>query len=105
MPLPLELVVGTATQHGQPWLPLSDDQLFPVLNIVMIGWALLALLPRWKYTPALSLAVVCAYSIMYFVLLAERLRHSPLPEGSGIGSLNEVVALFSDRAVLMAGWT
>ena len=98
MPLPLELVIASDMR-----LPLGDDELFPWLNVVGAGWALIALLPRWRHTPALSMGVVAVYSVLYTVLLAERMRTAPLPEGASVGTLEGVAALFGDRGVIMAG--
>eukprot|EP01044_Picomonas_judraskeda_P036912 COSAG03_NODE_16518_length_399_cov_1.036667_1_plen_105_part_10 len=100
MPLPMGIVIASGMR-----LPLGDDELFSWLNIVVLGWALIAFLPRWKHTPALSLAVVGAYALLYTVLLAERARSGPLPAGSGFGTLQGVVTLFTDRGAVMAGWT
>jgi len=98
MPLPRTIV-----QLGSMWLPLGDDELFPCLNVVLVGWALIAFLPRWKHTPALSLMVVGAYSLLYTILVVERARSGPLPVGSGFGTLQEVATLFTDRGAVMAG--
>lgn len=85
--------------------PHTDDELFPALNLVMIGWLLLVFLPRWRYTPTTTLCLCLVYSAMYAVLVGARLATGPLPEGGGLSSLAEVVALFSDRSIVFAGWT
>lgn len=83
----------------------SDDQLFPLLNAVMLGWGALALLPRWRHTPTLTLSLVVAYSAVYALLVAARAVAAPAPAGAGVGSLDAVIALFSDREIVFAGWT
>ena len=89
-----------------PGLSLPDDTLFDGLNGVMVAYAALILFPRWRLTPALTMAFACLYSMMYGLLLAHRLfvSNDPLPEVA-FDRLNAIVALFADRATLFAGWT
>ena len=47
-----------------PGLPIADEKLFDALNGVMVGYIALIFLPTWRYTPALTLMVVCIYSLM-----------------------------------------
>ena len=83
---------------------MSDEQLFPSLNLVLLGWLLLACFPSWQLTHRVTLALVFLYSIFYFVLIARILLRADAPPIS-FSSLDGVVALFSDRAVAFAGWT
>jgi hypothetical protein len=100
-----EVAVYLVSFMPLPLLGMLDDELFGALNGVMLGWAALAFLPRWRHTPAVTLGFVVLYSAMYAVLLLQRALAAPLPEGAGFGSLEAVVALFSDRDVVFAGWT
>jgi hypothetical protein len=93
-----------------PFLPdVEDDVLFDGLHLVMIGYLLLAFAPRWEWTPSIVNGLVFGYSVMYALILGVRLQahfvSNPLPEGGGFDSLKAVVALFSDRAAVFAGWT
>ena len=93
MPLPL---LSTA----------DDDALFPILNVVIVGYVCLIFLPRWRYTMSITMALVTFYSLLYFGLLFHRLVISnvPLPGEVKFDSLDSIVTLFSDRAVVFAGW-
>merc|ERR1719272_1797436 len=75
----------------------DDDKLFPFLNCALLGWALLVLLPRWRGTRVVTMGLVLLYSAMYAGLLVKKMMLSTLPVGAGVTSLEEVVALFSDR--------
>ena len=87
-----------------PLLPFSDDELFPALNAVMLGYACLILFPSWKYTSSITLGIVLIYSLVYALLLAHRIALSAerLPAIS-FDSLGAIVTLFADRAVIFAG--
>ena len=56
--------------------PLDDHHLFPLLNGVLVGYALLVFLPGWRHTPSLTLFVAFAYSAMYTALIGRRLDNA-----------------------------
>uniref|UniRef100_A0A0G4FYS9 DUF4281 domain-containing protein n=1 Tax=Chromera velia CCMP2878 TaxID=1169474 RepID=A0A0G4FYS9_9ALVE len=82
---------------------MDDEELFQVNNVVMIGHALCMFLPSWKYTKPIVLALALGYSVLYTALAAATLLSSP-PEGASFATLSGVAALFSDKAVVFAGW-
>merc|ERR1711865_615451 len=84
---------------------IDDDTLFPALNLVLIGYGCICLVPSWRYTQPLVQGLVFCYSLLYALLIAHRLAAGPIPAGAGIDSLEAVVALFSDRNAVFAGWT
>lgn len=85
---------------------MTDDMLFGALNSVIIGYLLLIFLPKWRHTGAVVGGLAAAHSTLYALLLFARLRSpEPLPEGAGFASLDAVVALFTDRVAVLAGWT
>ena len=88
-----------------PLIAATDEEILPALNLVLVGYACLIFLPRWRHTPAVTLALVTFYSAIYSLLLLHRLALStaPLPPIS-FDSLDHIAALFADRAVLFAGW-
>ena len=88
-----------------PFIAATDEDIFPALNLVGVGYACLLFLPRWRHTPAVTLALVAFYSAIYALLLHHRLALSPAPlPRISFDSLDDVAALFADRAVLFAGW-
>ena len=86
---------------------LSDAELFPIGNAVVLGWGALIVAPRWRHTQGLAMLLVALCSALYLLLAAHRLLLSPLPlpAGAGFGTLEEVERLFSDEAAVYAGWT
>jgi hypothetical protein len=85
-----------------PFLPLDDHAIFPFLNIVIVGYALLLFAPKYKHTSYITLFITFIYSLLYTLLLVHRLFISELvmPEAK-FDSLGAVILLFSDNAVLM----
>ncbi|TPG66675.1 ABA4-like family protein [Hymenobacter nivis] len=84
----------------------TPDFLFSLANpAALLGWALLGLAPRSRFTKALVLngALPLALAAVYAVLIA---AHYLGPHGGegGFGSLAAVAALFRDPWALLAGW-
>lgn len=70
-------------------------------GLAMAGWLLLILLPRHRHAQAIAGFVIpLAISVVYLVLIAQ---HFAGADG-GFGSLAEVARLFSQPALLLAGW-
>eukprot|EP00466_Bigelowiella_natans_P013157 jgi/Bigna1/26057/gw1.20.124.1 len=84
----------------------SDDDIFPLLNGVVIGWGLLAFLPSWRHTPFLVLVVSFIYAVLYALLIGNCMFGGleGEPKGAGFNSLEEVATLFSWRPAVFAGW-
>ena len=70
-------------------------------TMALLGWALLVFLPRQRLAHLLAAAgIPLAISVVYLVLIA---KHFGRSEG-GFGSLSDVAQLFSNPALLLAGW-
>ena len=70
-------------------------------TLALFGWALLVFLPRQRLAHLLAAAgIPLAISVVYLVLIAQHFGRS---EG-GFGSLSDVAQLFSNPALLLAGW-
>ena len=88
-----------------PFLHYTDDQLFPVLNLVLLGYFCLVFLPRWRYTSNITLMLVIFYSLCYILLLIHRMTISTVPTPPiSFDTLDDIVALFKDRGTVFAGW-
>ncbi|TGD79839.1 ABA4-like family protein [Hymenobacter wooponensis] len=85
---------------------LAPDPLFSLANTVaLLGWALLVVAPRWRFTQAtvLSGALPLVLAVAYALLIGSHYLGPHASEG-GFNSLAEVAALFRDSWGLLAGW-
>ena len=70
-------------------------------GLALLGWVLLVFLPRQRPAHLLAAAgIPLVISVVYLVLIAQHFGRS---EG-GFGSLSDVAQLFSNPALLLAGW-
>ena len=81
---------------------VSLEAIFTICNLLVLpGWTLLLLAPRWDWSRRLILAVVIPFlALAYVVLLASGWGAA---EG-GFDSLEGVGQLFSEPRLLLAGW-
>jgi Domain of unknown function (DUF4281) len=82
---------------------VTAETLFSLASAAVLpGWALLVLVPRWKWTARLvgPVLIPALLSLLYLYLLAARWAIL----AGGFGSLAAVRRLFDDPAVLLAGW-
>jgi hypothetical protein len=112
--------VAQQTPGGLAWLgiPQDNDTLFDVLLIksplVLIAWALLALLPRWRYTQSIAQAIGLLFAVLYVLLFIDGI-FNPIDFNKITGgkfkdvfslfySLEGVHYLFSQKASCFGGW-
>jgi Domain of unknown function (DUF4281) len=81
---------------------MSPDALFSLCStLVLPGWLLLAVAPRWRWTqPVAAVAVPLLLACTYLFLIVTNFR----PGEGGFGSLAEVAKLFANPKLLLAGW-
>lgn len=82
---------------------MKAEQVFSIANLVaIVGWLLILILPRWKYTRVvvLSAAIPLLLSVAYLVLILLFFRKA---EG-GFDSLSNVMKLFTNEWAVLAGW-
>lgn len=83
---------------------MTPDRMFDICTYAVLpGWLLLALAPRWIWTQRLVHAVWIP-SLLGVAYIWAALAGPGAPEGSGFGSLTEVITLFSDPYFMLAGW-
>jgi hypothetical protein len=82
---------------------MNAETVFSIANtLALIGWILLILAPRWKWTQKIvvsggvSLLLAIAYLILIVLFFGKA-------EG-GFGSLAEVMKLFTNQWATLAGW-
>jgi hypothetical protein len=94
-----------ASTMGIPYLKFTDDELFPVVNLVFSAWALLALLPRWKYTAPVARIVALIYSVLYVVLFFDMMVMNPIKiSANDFNSLDGLLNFFSYKSAMFVGW-
>jgi len=82
---------------------MKAEQIFTIANLTaMIGWLLIAILPRWRVTRlvVLSGGVSLALAGVYLVLIV---LFFGAAEG-GFDSLANVMKLFTNEWAVLAGW-
>ena len=82
---------------------MKAEQIFSIANLVaIVGWLLIAILPRWKYTRlvVVSGAIPLLLAVAYLVLIVLFFGRA---EG-GFGSLADVMKLFTNEWAVLAGW-
>ena len=82
---------------------LNGLQLWPALNLIMVSWFLLAVVPRWKWTATLSLVVPLAVCVVYasgMLLFALDERN----QETDLFSFQGVVEAFQNPNLVFLGW-
>jgi ABA DEFICIENT 4-like len=81
---------------------MSLDRLFSIASaLAALGWLLLIVLPRHRVAMLVAgVGIPLTIAVLYLVLIV---AHFPSAKG-GFGSLSDVSLLFSDAALLLAGW-
>lgn len=84
---------------------LDAAQLWPLTNLVLPAWLLLALLPKWRHTPALTIVPPLVHAAMYVLVIVSGQLDAPEGEAApDFTSLEGVVRLFQDPSGVFAGW-
>ena len=90
---------------GIPYLNMTNDELFPITNLALPAWILLALLPRWRYTFPIVTIVSLLFSVLYIALMLDCLIFNPIDAGAAdFGTLDGLLKLFSFKAAMFGGW-
>ncbi len=82
---------------------MSSEAVFSICSTVVLpGWLLLMVLPRWKWTARLisSVVIPSLLGLVYLYLVVTQFGKT----AGGFGSLSEVQQLFQNPAMLLAGW-
>ncbi|MBW3599477.1 MAG: DUF4281 domain-containing protein [Planctomycetes bacterium] len=82
---------------------MTPEAFFTLSNgVSLVGWLLLIVAPRWKWSARLICPVVAPFllGLVYIGLLLSLLGQLD----GGFGTLEEVARLFENRYALLAGW-
>jgi hypothetical protein len=81
---------------------MNPEKLFSLCGAAILPcWLLLVFLPRWSWTQRITTFVA---PLLLAALYAWLLLTGPKAPGGGFNSLQQVAALFSVPAALLAGW-
>ena len=81
-------------------------ELWPLVNLIMPCWLLLAFAPKWKYTPLVTLIGPMFFALLYTLSIFSL---TVFGEGAStdqidFSSLEGIVTLFSDPSAVFTGW-
>ena len=81
---------------------MSAAEIFSICNfIVLPGWILLAVAPRWRWSQIVAgIVLPLGLAAVYLTLIVTHFGRS----GGGFGSLAAVTKLFENPYLLLAGW-
>lgn len=84
---------------------MTPDSLFQICNtIVLPAWLLLMIAPKWQWTSRIVVGIiVIPLCIVYLLGISETIMGGGLDFAS-FGSLQGVMALFTEPAAVLVGW-
>jgi hypothetical protein len=93
--LPLRLLGG-----------LTAADLWPTMNVCMLGWLLLAVAPRWKYTSTLTILPPLLHSAIYLLTMGSLiLDDAERTLGADFTTLEGVATIFQqNHNAVFVGW-
>ena len=81
---------------------MTARDIWPLLNIALPAWLLLAAVPRWKWTQTLTLIPPTIHAAIYLFSIATLMMTSD--EQADMFTLEGVVEAFKDPNVVFIGW-
>ena len=83
----------------------NAEELWPLVNLILPSWMLLVFLPKWKYTPTLSLIGPILHAILYTLGVISTIVYADenSPE-IDFSSLEGIVELFKEPSGVFIGW-
>jgi hypothetical protein len=82
----------------------TGQDLWDTLGFVMISWALLAFLPRWKWTPTLSLLAPIFHAAIYTSGMIMLNINAPDDHEVDFFTFEGVFRMFQNPNVVFIGW-
>jgi hypothetical protein len=83
-------------------LGMTARDIWPLVNLALPAWLLLAFVPRWKWTQTLTLIAPIVHATIYLFGIATLIMTSD--EQADFFTLEGVVAAFRDPNVVFIGW-
>jgi Domain of unknown function (DUF4281) len=82
----------------------AQDLWTPIHLITMPSWILLAILPRWKYTPILTLVAPLINAAVYALSITALMMGNETGDQPDFSTLDGVVQLFQNPNGVFVGW-
>ena len=82
----------------------TAEDLWQGTNALLVSWILLLVLPRWKWTPTLTLISPLIHSAIYTISILTLITSSPNDESADFLTLQGVVKMFQNPNVVYIGW-
>uniref|UniRef100_A0A7S4JS31 DUF4281 domain-containing protein n=1 Tax=Odontella aurita TaxID=265563 RepID=A0A7S4JS31_9STRA len=84
-------------------------ELWPTVNLAGLSWGLLILAPRWRHTPAITLASPVIHAVIYGLSLASLIANNAADEddaaaGGDMMTFEGVIEIFQDPNGAFVGW-
>ena len=82
---------------------MNPSQIFPLSNsVIFIGWLLLVIFPKWKYTQSIILnGLLVIFAMLYTFLLFKDIGEL---SADSFGTLAKLKLLFQSDTAVLAGW-
>lgn len=82
---------------------MTADQVFSICNtLVLPGWLLLILLPRWKLTDYIITGIIVTILALFYCYYIFGNLHPA--DFKSFGTLTGVMGLFTNKEAVLAGW-
>ena len=85
---------------------LNALEVWPSINVVMIGWALLVIAPRWRWTKFITVLPPLFHAYVYVggMISLALFSNYPDPEPIDFSTLLGVIKMFQDPNNMFVGW-
>jgi hypothetical protein len=82
---------------------MTPSEIFSISNsVIFIGWVLLIILPKWRYTQSIILnGLLVVFGILYSFLLFKDIGEL---SADSFGTLAKLKLLFQSDTAVLAGW-
>lgn len=85
---------------------LTGADLWPSINVVLFSYIVLLIVPRWKWTPTVTLVIPLFHSVLYVGSLFSFML-APKEDAADIdfNTLEGIATMFQDPNVIFPAWT
>jgi Domain of unknown function (DUF4281) len=84
---------------------LTGNDLWPTINVILLSYVVLLFMPRWRWTPNLTLIIPLFHSVLcvasFFSVMLDPKEDAPKVQ---FGTFEEIVTLFQNPDVIFPAW-